>query len=835
MKKNKILIMLFSAVGLFISLSPTVKAVSPPPPFSLPIENVFSVPSGADSYVDGNVTIITKDTKSQIGSIFSTENNKLDLTKSFHAEMYVYLGDKRDSAADGMVFVMHSDTKRIKAFTGGTGAQLGVYAKVGSGGAIGLREQLEKSFSIEFDTYFNGDNLDRNVNRNANKGHIAYSFPELISSYGLNPKKEVFSLNHKGLYYPSDYLSNGKWHLLSLDWDATKNTLAYNFDDAPTVNVPINPSEVFGTTSVYWGFTGSTGGFSQESKVAFKQIPGLVNVSSNMKVTKNGKDIANTAVPGADGDVKVEYELKYNGGNQNLLNPVFTLDLDDFLSFKSGTLTVNGQIISDDYFLNGKLNYKLPTGLSVANDKFMISFDATPKILTDKDADTTINYSVNADNYFGNNLQTGFSIKKVDPIKSSYFENQAWLINEINRQLAPKKIDVDVIPTDLAKITKIDLTSDPEIIGEHIPKTIESLINLNFFRMANQKLSGVFPEEVGNLSKLTYLSIYGNTFDSEIPKSIGKLEQLTLLALDDNNLKGTVPASIASLSKLDQIYLDKNNLSGQIPVFRMNMKRIFIMDNQFTYNLATVPSFITSAQSNTYTKTFIDGLKLTGNSKIVGESEQIKPFDKLNDGYFDLKAMYGAQAIDLVEEHTYIIKNAIDGTIYYKGKRDTEATIPYEKGILYTIVLDEAEENPNNVFTISGKERELKFEEIPLSLDMKVKIGAGKQPIIPEGKLAIFDNRENKSWKLSITPSELTQGDIKLQGEYIFVGKGGVSQPIVTGQKFLLETGKSDSANEVIQISNSLGSNYGLNYTAYLSNRIGNYQGSVVWTLEDAP
>ncbi|WP_317912680.1 lectin-like domain-containing protein [Carnobacterium maltaromaticum] len=834
MKKSKILIALFSAIGLLFILNTTVKAVSSPPPFSLPIENVFFVPSGSNSYVDGNITIITKDIKSQVGSIFSTERNKLDLTQSFHAEMYVYLGDKRNSAADGMTFVMHSDTNRANKFTGGTGDQLGVYAKVGSGGYNGLKEQIERSFAIEFDTYYNGNSMDKNVDKDAVKGHIAYSFPELTSSYKLDSGGKVESLIHKGLYYPTDYLSNGKWHLLIVNWDITKNILAYNFDDAPTVNVPINPITVFGTTSVYWGFTGSTGGSSQESKVAFKQIPGLVNLSSNMKVTKNGKDIANTTIPGADGDVKVEYELEYKGGKQNLLNPIFTLDLDGFLSLKPDTLTVNGQVVSDNNFVNGKLSYKLPT-LSSANNKVTISFDGTPKIVTDKNVNTTINYSINADNYFGTSLETGFSIEKVDPIKSSYFENQTWLINEINRQLAPQKIDIDIILPDLAKITKIDLTSAPKVIGEHIPKTIDSLINLNYFRMANQKLSGVLPEEMGNLSKLTYLSIYGNTFDSEIPKSIGKLDKLTLLAFSDSNLKGTVPASIAFLPTMSQIYLDKNNLSGQLPELRMNMIRIDVRGNQLTYNLATIPSFLTSAEIKEYSQTFIQGLKLTGNSRVRSESKQIKPFEKMDKGYFDLKAINKAQAVDLVEDHIYLIKNAGDGTIYYKGKRDAGVTIPYEKGISYTVILDEAEKNPNNVFTILGEERELKFAEIPLSIGLKMKLGSGNQPVIPEGKLAIFDDRENKSWKLSVTPNELTQGDIKLQGEYTFEGKDGISHPIVTGQKFLLETGESDSVNEVIQVSNSLGSNYGLSYTAYRSNRIGNYQGDVIWTLEDAP
>lgn len=54
MKIKKNLLVLFGAMGLVVSLIPTVTA-STLPPLSLPIDNVFAVPSGANSYVDGNI------------------------------------------------------------------------------------------------------------------------------------------------------------------------------------------------------------------------------------------------------------------------------------------------------------------------------------------------------------------------------------------------------------------------------------------------------------------------------------------------------------------------------------------------------------------------------------------------------------------------------------------------------------------------------------------------------------------------------------------------------------------------------------------------------------
>lgn len=471
---------------------------------------------------------------------------------------------------------------------------------------------------------------------------------------------------------------------------------------------------------------------------------------------------------------------------------------------------------------------------TIQGDKLNVSFVEDQEFLEAKTYNVNVKLSSEVRPSLSKVISVPVTAVKGKPITSDFFENQSWIINEINRQLS-KKIDVDVYEADLVKITKIDLTTAPKIIGEHIPKTIDSLTNLNYLRLANQKLSGVLPEELGNLSKIKTLSIYGNTFDSEIPQSIGKLQELTLLSLDDNNLTGTVPATIASLPKLSQIYLNKNKLSGQLPDFPMNMNRINVMDNQLTYNLATVPSFLTSATSKNYTKTFILGLKLTGNSQVSSQSEQIKPFDETDTGYFDLKAMSGEQTIDLFDKHTYIIKNAVDGTVYYTGKKDKAVTIPYQKGMNYQVILDNAEKNPNNVFTILGKLDEFKFEETPASMSMKIKLGSGKQPVVLNGALAIFDNRENKNWKLSVTPSNLIKGSQPLKGEYSYTTKHGVSNSIVNGEKFLIESGKSDSINEVIPISNAWDSQHGLCYTAYDSNYTGLYHGKMEWTLEDAP
>ncbi len=429
--------------------------------------------------------------------------------------------------------------------------------------------------------------------------------------------------------------------------------------------------------------------------------------------------------------------------------------------------------------------------------------------------------------------------KKGVPITSDFFENQSWIITNINEQLKPKKIDRDVYESDLLQIKKIEILKAPPKVNEHIPATIDSLVNLTDLHLANQKLVGKLPTTISNLAKLTNLSIYGNTFESEIPSSLGNLIQIQTIRLDSNNLKGTIPVSLSLLPNLKEISLKQNKLSGNLPDFPMNMDMIALENNQITYNLASVPTFLTSARTKTYDNTFLAGLKLTAKPSVRSKTTEIKPFNEGNTGYFNLKATQDATPPnvpeDLYDEHIYTIKNAVDGTIYYTGKKNIDVTIPYKKEISYKVILDYAEKNPNNNVTILSKQDEFRFEETPKSIHLQTKLGNKDQAVELDGQIAILDNRENRSWKLSITPSQLTQGSQLLSGEYSYTNKAGVKQSIVTGEKFLMEKGQSDSVEEVIPISASWNASYGLNYTAYSSNHVGNYSGTVEWTLEDAP
>lgn len=94
------------------------------------------------------------------------------------------------------------------------------------------------------------------------------------------------------------------------------------------------------------------------------------------------------------------------------------------------------------------------------------------------------------------------------------------MINEVNRQLAPKKVGVDLTFDDLAKIKIISL-SNKSLTGE-VPPEIKNLVSLEKLLLYSNKLSGEIPAELGELTNLSELRLDYNQFTGKIPDGLGK-------------------------------------------------------------------------------------------------------------------------------------------------------------------------------------------------------------------------------------------------------------------------------------------------------------------------
>ncbi|WP_430602014.1 hypothetical protein IGJ02_002208 [Enterococcus sp. DIV0724b] len=433
-----------------------------------------------------------------------------------------------------------------------------------------------------------------------------------------------------------------------------------------------------------------------------------------------------------------------------------------------------------------------------------------------------------------------------DPIVTTeYFENQAWLIGEINKQLSPKKIDKDVYMTDLLKITSIVNRSGADFKGQHIPKTIASLKNLQEIDLKNKYLIGMLPDELGSLSKLKKLSIFGNSFTGEIPRSLSKLEKLEFLAFDDNKLSGTIPPGLENITTLRQIYLNKNNLVGIVPTFNLGpFYNFHIGETQLTYNDNKSPSFISKAAQ--YQQSFVVGtnsLSLTGNTNLVIANKEmlIRPFDFADEGFLNLHAQKKDRTnVALYSGHTFKIMNKKSGQVLYNGPEIKDLEIKVNPAEIHQVIMDDAGKNPNNVFEFKPNLREYKLSEVPKTMSLDLKIGdLNYQPvkISRDDSLSIFDNRVDNQWQLKVKVYPLQNKTKRLAGDFFYKGSDAIPKILTASRNFhVIESGKSNPNSETIDLGKEWDENRGLFYKqTSTANYKNSYTGKFEWQMVDAP
>ncbi|MED3687096.1 L-type lectin-domain containing protein [Bacillus thuringiensis] len=379
------------------------------PPSGIKLDGVFQIPENSKSSVisKNNIDIVhlTDNKPYQNGAVWSTEENKMDLTKDFESSMYIYFGNSGENAGDGMAFVMQNDKNANKTILNGEGARLGTwdFAQVGKyGGAIG------NSFAIEFDTYHNDDGFDSEV-RNVN--HIAWNYPDKKSSYYEKSDKKL--LIHNDVQYPG-ILSNNTWHHFNIKWNSKQSTLTYQFDNQSSVTVPINVNDIFGTTKVYWGFTGSTGGKFEMNRVVFEKVAGLVDaeVKEDILDSTTNKSVVGTKVASGT-ELTYIMEANYIGGKQDWRNINVSSKIDSNVNYVPGSLRVKDSLgketqLDDSHWNNGTLNL-LISDMNLNNPKQTLLFNVITKKVG-QDTVVSEHSSFNGENYTAKTPELKYTI-----------------------------------------------------------------------------------------------------------------------------------------------------------------------------------------------------------------------------------------------------------------------------------------------------------------------------------------------------------------------------------------------------------------------------------------
>ncbi|MBC1501307.1 hypothetical protein HB943_11900 [Listeria weihenstephanensis] len=498
-------------------------------------------------------------------------------------------------------------------------------------------------------------------------------------------------------------------------------------------------------------------------------------------------------------------------------------------------------------------------------------------------------------------------------VQTADFDNQSWLIDEIEKQIPEKKIGTTLTFEDLKQITSIRISGVPttgyipdgmryltelrslflvnmqltgtipesittlgqltelNLIGNNIhgalPDAIGNLTNLVNISLADNALTGEIPTSIGNLDQLITLSLsnnelsgglpssigglrslinlvlHDNQFSKEIPSEIGELSQLQALFLNNNQFSGRIPASLGQLDTLQTLTLENNALIGMVPVEILNIGYLTLMDNQVTYDSATIPGVLVNNGSYPrYTDTFLMNSQLAGAHAITSDATLIRPFDPRADTYFNLHYTNdGTTRQELLNTHTITIIDTSTDQIVYEGVMDSGVAFTQEGSTTYRVVLDQAPENPNNTMDITLQQNKLALTSIPDVIDFGTKKIASTtesyQRADVNWRIEVEDTRKNKQdWQLTakmIAPMTGTNGQVLSEG-LIYKDRVGSETPLSQQALAVYTHHPADNSPDKTTIT------WEEDRGVLLKVKAGEayaqeYQGQVEWSLVDAP
>ena len=132
------------------------------------------------------------------------------------------------------------------------------------------------------------------------------------------------------------------------------------------------------------------------------------------------------------------------------------------------------------------------------------------------------------------------------------------------------------------KIVELELANN-RLTGT-IPSEIGRLVGLENLDLGKNQLSGNIPPEIGNLANLRHLTLWGNReLGGPIPPELGNLSNLEDLELahwesGGSLLRGEIPSELGNLKNLRGLYITKSLLHGPLPVELCALKLLEALD-----------------------------------------------------------------------------------------------------------------------------------------------------------------------------------------------------------------------------------------------------------------
>lgn len=415
-------------------------------------------PNSGSNFTSRNVIEVTeKGNTGSFGAVWSNLNasdkanqNYIDINKRQTVSMWLLFGGGRSNGnyGDGMAFVLQGQgadafNHQLITNTPVGGETMGVWGvPLRTTVAELASSAIQKSWALEFDTKFNGDNsIDSYYDVPLNSfpdptqiNHIAYSYPGDSSSYTFDSENDYPELIH---YDPTfkvngqrNILTDQQWHHLTVTWtpesmtDTGKPMITYKFNDetldgAPreadiekNVNIDLSKMHLDGLTKLYWGFTGSTGTDTETNLVVFESVPSIVEADTTSKLfditqadgNGNPREVGDSGKVNNGDKLSLEYDLKYLSGSQDWKSIAADIDLPTNITYSGGQITYTDGT-TQSLSVNGdstNVTTTLSKDISSTNKLAKITFTGTAKA-----DDNTVSTPVASQHasFIGTNLQ----------------------------------------------------------------------------------------------------------------------------------------------------------------------------------------------------------------------------------------------------------------------------------------------------------------------------------------------------------------------------------------------------------------------------------------------
>ncbi|CAI5470345.1 unnamed protein product [Closterium sp. Yama58-4] len=121
---------------------------------------------------------------------------------------------------------------------------------------------------------------------------------------------------------------------------------------------------------------------------------------------------------------------------------------------------------------------------------------------------------------------------------------------------------------------------DSNFLSGPLPSTFSRLVALKEFAANHNQLSGSLPEHIGALTALQQLRLQDNQLEGPFPASFTQLTALISCDIHNNQISGSLPDELGSVSKLLEFRANDNLLSGPLPTTLTAMTTLSYLELQ---------------------------------------------------------------------------------------------------------------------------------------------------------------------------------------------------------------------------------------------------------------